>query len=63
MTNMGRNASDVVTEPAVGILRTPHIGATTQTLIPTVGVLIPPGIGDNASIPHLSLYQAMNLIH
>ena len=45
----------MVIEPAVGILRTPHIEATTQTLIPTVEVLIPPGIGDNVSIPHVSL--------
>ena len=51
MTNIGTNTSDVVIEPAVGILRTPHIEATTQTSIPTVEVLIPPGIGDNASIP------------
>ena len=49
------NTSDVVIEPAVGILRTLHIEATTQTSIPTVEVLIPPGIGDNASIPHVSL--------
>ena len=55
MTNIGMNTSDVVIEPAVGILRTSHIEATTQTSIPTVEVLIPPGIGDNASIPHVSL--------
>ena len=55
MTNIGTNISDVVIEPAVGILRTPHIEATTQTLIQTVEVLIPPGIGDNALIPHVSL--------
>ena len=41
-TNIGTNTSDVVIEPAVGVLRTPHIEATTQTLIPTVEVLIPP---------------------
>ena len=55
MTNRGTNTSDVVIEPAVGILRTPHIETTTQTLIPTVEVLIPPGVGNNASIPHVSL--------
>ena len=55
MTNRGTNTSDVVIEPAVGILRTPCIEATTQTSIPTVEILIPPGIGDNASIPHVSL--------
>ena len=54
----------MVIEPAVGILRTPHIEATTQTSIPTVEVLIPPGIGDNALIPQVSPpYWAMNLIH
>ena len=55
MTNTGTNTSDVVIEPAVGILRTPHMEDTTQTLIPTVEVLIPTDIGDNASIPHVSL--------
>ena len=55
MTNIGTNTSDVVIEPTVGILRTPHIKATTQTSIPTVDVLIPPGIGENALIPHVSL--------
>ena len=52
---MGTNTSDVVIETAVGILRTPHTEATTQTLIPTVEVLIPPGIIDNALIPPVSL--------
>ena len=56
ITNIGTNTSDVVIEPAVGVPRTPHIEATTQTSIPTVEVLIPPGIGDNASIPHVSLF-------
>ena len=55
MTYIGTNTSDVIIEPAVGILRTPHIEATTQTSIPTVEVLIPPGIGDNASIANVSL--------
>ena len=55
MTNIGTDTSDVVIEPTVGILRILHIEATTQTSIPTVEVLIPPGIGDNASIPHVSL--------
>ena len=54
-TNIGTNTPDVAIEPAVGVLRIPHIEATTQTLIPTVGVLIPPGIEDNALIPHVSL--------
>ena len=54
-TNIGINTSDVVIEPAVGILRTPHMEATTQTSIPTVEVLISPGLGDNALIPHVSL--------
>ena len=55
-TNMGTNPSDVVIEPAVGVLRTPHVEAITQTSILTVEVLIPPGIGDNALIPHVSLH-------
>ena len=55
MTNIGTNTSDVAIEPAVSIMRTPYIDATTQTSISTVEVLIPPGIGDNASIPHVSL--------
>ena len=55
MTNIVTNISDVFIEPIVGILQTPHIEATTQTSIPTVEVLIPPGIGDNTSIPHVSL--------
>ena len=55
MTNIGTNTSDVFIEPAVGILRTPCMEATTQTSMPTFEVLIPPGIGDNASIPHVSL--------
>ena len=55
MTNVGTNTSNVVIEPAVGVLKTPHIEATTQTSIPTVELLISPGIGDNALIPHVSL--------
>ena len=55
MNNIGTNTSNVVTEPAVGILRTPHTEATNQTSIPTVEVLIPPGMGGNTSIPHVSL--------
>ena len=55
MTDIGPNTSDVVIEPTVGVLRTQHIGATTQTSITAVEVLIPPGIGDNALIPHVSL--------
>ena len=58
MTNRGTNTSDVVIEPAVGILRTPHIETTTQTSISTVEVLIHPGIGDNASISHVSLSKS-----
>ena len=55
MTNIGTNTSDVVIELGVGILRTPHTMATTQTLNPTVEVLIPPGIVANTSILHVSL--------
>ena len=52
---MGVNTSDVVIEPTVGVLRTPHMEANTQTSIPTVEVLIPPVLGDNTVIPHVSL--------
>ena len=38
MTNIGTNTSDVLIEPAVDILRTPHTEVTIQTLIPTVEV-------------------------
>ena len=55
MTNMGTNTSDVVTEPAVGVLRTSHMEAHIQTSILTVEVLIPPILGDNTAIPHVSL--------
>ena len=55
MTDMGTNTSDMVIEPTVGVLRTPHTEANTQTSIPTVEVLIPPVVGDNATIPHVSL--------
>ena len=52
---MGTNTSDVVIEPTVGVLRTPHMEANTQTLILTVEALIPPILGDNTAIPHVSL--------
>ena len=55
MTDMGTNTSDVVMEPTAGVLRTPYIEANTQTSIPTVEVLIPPFLGDNTVIPHVSL--------
>ena len=55
MTDIGTNTSDVIIEPTVGVLRTSHMEANTQTSIPTVEVLIPPGLGDNTTIPHVSL--------
>ena len=55
MTDMGTNTSDVVIEPTVGVLRTPHTEANTQTSIPTVEMLIPHVLGDNTMIPHISL--------
>ena len=64
MTNIGTNPSDVVIEPAVGILRTPHIEATTQTSIPTVEVLILLTL--EIIYQYLMLvspYRAMNLIY
>ena len=44
-----------VIETSVGVLRTPHMEANTQTSIPTVEVLIPPVLGDNTTILHVSL--------
>ena len=55
MTDMGTNTSDVVIEPTAGLLRPPHTEANTQTSIPTVEVLIPPLMGDNTMLPHVSL--------
>ena len=52
---MGTNTSDVVLEPTVGVLRTPHMEANTLTSIPTVEVLIPPVLRHNTMIPHVSL--------
>ena len=52
---MGTNSSDVVIEPTVGILRPPHTEANTQTSIPTIETLIPPVMGDNTMLPHVSL--------
>ena len=52
---MGTNTSDVVIEPTVGILRTPHMEANTQTSMPTVEVLIPPVMGDNTMLSNVSL--------
>ena len=55
MTDMGKNTSNVVIEPTVGVLRPPHMEANTQTSIPHVEVLIPPIMGDNTTLPHVSL--------
>ena len=55
MTDIGTNTSYVIMEPTVGVMRTSHMEANTQTSILTVGVLIPPGLGDNTMIPHVSL--------
>ena len=55
MTDIGTNTSNVIIESTVGPLRTSHMEANTQTSIPTVEVLIPPGLGDNTMIPHVSL--------
>ena len=52
---MGTNTSDVVIELTVGVLRPPHMEANTQTSIPTVEVLIPPVMGDNTMLLHVSL--------
>ena len=55
MMDIGTNTSDVVIEPTLGVLRTSHMEANTQTSIPTIEVLIPPGLGDNTMIPHVSI--------
>ena len=55
MTDMGANTSDVVIEPTVGVLRPLHMEANSQTSIPTVEVLIPPVMGDNTTLLHVSL--------
>ena len=39
----------------MGVLRTPHTEPNTQTSIPTVEVLIPPVLGDNTTILHVTL--------
>ena len=52
---MGTNTSDVVIEPTVVVMRPPHMEANTHTSIPTVEVLIPPIMGDNTTLPHVSL--------
>ena len=45
----------MIIEPTVGVVRTLHMEANTQTTIPTVEVSIPPGLGDNTMIHHFSL--------
>ena len=52
---IGPNTSDVVTDPAVGILRIQQVKVTTQISAPPSEVIIPPIIGDNIAIPHISL--------
>ena len=44
MADIGKDTSDVIIEPTVGVLKTSHMEANTQTSIPTVEVLIPPGL-------------------
>ena len=55
MNDMGTNTSDVVIESTRNRTRTSNIEANTQTSIPIVDVLLPSGIQDHATIPHVNL--------
>ena len=52
---MGINTSDVVIEPTRSRQRTSSIEANAQTSIPIVNVLLPSGLGDHITIPHVNL--------
>ena len=55
MNDMGTNTSDVVIEPTRSGLRTSSMEANAQTFIPIVNVLLPSGLGDHVTIPHVNL--------
>ena len=55
MTDMGTNTSDVVIEPTRSGLRQSNIEANAQTSIPIVDLLLPSGLGDHITIPHVNL--------
>ena len=55
MNDMGTNTSDVVIEPTRSGPRTSSMEANAQTSIPIVDVLLPSGLGDHITIPHVNL--------
>ena len=52
---MGTNSSDVVREPTRSGLRMSSMEANAQTSMPVVDVLLPSGLGDHVTIPHVNL--------
>ena len=55
MNGMGTNTSDVVIKPTRSGPRTSSMEANAQTSIPIVNVLLPSGLGDHVTIPHVNL--------
>ena len=55
MNDMGTNTSDVVIEPTRSGSRTSSMEANAQTSIPIVDVLLPSGLRDHVTIPHVNL--------
>ena len=55
MTDMGTNTSDVVIEPTGSGTRPSCMEANAQTSLLIVDVLLPSGLGDHVSIPHVNL--------
>ena len=55
MNYMGTNTSDVVIEPTRIRPRMSSMEADAQTSIPIVDVLLPSGLGDHVTIPHVNL--------
>ena len=55
MNDMGTNTSDVAIEPTRSGPRTSSMEANAQTSIPFVDVLLPSGLGDHLTIPHVNL--------
>ena len=52
---MGMNTSDVVIETRGNGPRSSHMEANAQTSIPIVDVLLPSGLGDHITMPHVNL--------
>ena len=55
INDMGTHTSDVVGESTRNRTRNSNIEANTQTSIPIVDVLLPSGLGEHATIPHVNL--------